>query len=175
MNDVFPMVSTVSMKDADAGSVVKISRAGTAKLALVTDHLANGVRSFVWLTPNFDNRPPVIFAENWQNAPSVLCYGSNIRFELGAAENELDPTGQHSWDMAGAIVSINGDLYIRAAPQDAFYGSHKLINIRNGSVYAERPPNSLWTFLSWQLWIRDPARHRDLMLTEFRATTGKPG
>ncbi len=174
MNDVLPMVSTVSLKEAEPGSIVKIARSDGPKLALVTDHFAGGVRSLVWLIPNFQNRPPVIFAENWRNDSSVLYYGSNIRFELGTANDELDPNGRNFWETPGVIVSIGNDLFIRAAPQDEIYDMHKLVNVRNGSVYSERPPNSLWTFLSWQLWIRDPVAHCDLMLTEFRATIKKP-
>jgi hypothetical protein len=169
MIDVFPALSTVSLMDAAPGSIVKIVRSDGIKLILVTAHVANGVRSFVWLNPNFKNRPAVIFAEKWQNDPAVLQYVSDVRFELGTADEELDPSGRLSWETPGVIVSIAGDLFIRAAPEDPFYGQYKLINVRNGSIYSGHPPNSLWTFLSWQLWIRDPVGDRDFMLTEFRA------
>jgi hypothetical protein len=136
MSDVFPAPSTVSLMDAAPGSIVKIMRSGGPKLALVADDVTDGVRSFVWLNPNFQNLPAVIFAEKWQNDPSVLEFGSNVRFELGTTNEELDPRGRDSWETPGVIVSIANDLSIRAAPQDQFYGSYKLVNIRNGSVYA---------------------------------------
>ncbi|WP_130582409.1 hypothetical protein [Bradyrhizobium sp. Leo170] len=168
MVDVFPAPSTVSLKDATAGSIVGIARYDGVKWALVTDHSSNGVRSFVWLNATFQDRSPVIFAENWQNNPSVLQYASNARFEL---DDKLDPTGHNSWETPGVIVSIGSELLIRAAPHDNFYGgNYRLVNIRSGSVYSDPLPNPLWTFLSWQLWQRDPERRHDLKLTEFNAT-----
>ncbi len=169
MNDVFPAISEVSLKDAEPGAIVKIARFDGPKLALVTDQLANDARSFVWLNPNFPNKPPVIFAEKWRNEPSAMCCGRAVRFELRLADELIDPTGRNSWETAGAIVSIGQELFIRAAPEDPFYGQYRLVNIRSGAVYSDRPPNTLWTFLSWQLWLRDPTKHCDLMLTEFHS------
>jgi hypothetical protein len=169
MSDLFPSVSTVSLKDAEPGSIVRISRHNKSKFALVTDHVVDGTRSFVWLNPDFPDMAPVIFAEKWRNDPSVLQYQTDIRFELGTTEDEIDPTGRRSGEMAGAIVSIGSDLFIRAAPEDQFYGRYILVNVRNGALYPDRLPDTMWTFLSWQLWIRDPLTRADLMLTEFRA------
>lgn len=148
MNNAFPSVSTVLLEDATAGSIIKIARSDGAKLALVTDHFVNGTRSFVWLNPNFRDRPAVIFAQNWRNDPSVLQYLSNTRFDLGSANEELDPSGRNYWQTPGVIVSIGDQLFIRAAPQDDdFYGGTKLVNIRNGSVYSDRPPDTLWAIV----------------------------
>lgn len=170
MADSFPTVETVSMKDAQPGSIVRIARYDGPKLALTTDEIVNGVRSFVWLNPNFQNRPTVILAENWQNDPLVLRYKTELRFELGTADNEIDPTGHNSADIVGALVLIDSDLFIRAVSGEEFYGRHRLINIRSGSIYSSRLPNTLWTFLSWQLWGRDPMKSHDFLLTEFHAS-----
>jgi hypothetical protein len=170
MCDSFPAVETVSMKDAEPGSIVRISRYDGPKLALVTDETVNGVRSFIWLNPNFQNKPTVIFAENWRTDPSVLQYKTKPRFELGTADGEIDPTGHNSWDVIGVLVSIGNDLFIRAA-QEEFYGRYKLINVRTGSIYSDRLPDTLWTFLSWQLWLRDPIKQCDALLTAFRVRT----
>jgi hypothetical protein len=169
MTDSFPCVSTVSLRDADPGSIIRISRHDGSKLALVTDQIVDDVRSFVWLTPNFQDKETVIFAEKWRNDPSVLQYSSAVRFELGTTDAELDPIGRNSWETAGVIVSIGDSLLIRAAPMDSFYGGYKLVNIRNGAVYSDRPPETLWTYLSWRLWIRDPSKRCDVKLTEFNA------
>lgn len=165
----------MSIKDAEPGSVVKIARHDGSKLALITDHITNDVRSFVWLNPNFQNKPPVIFAENWRDDPSVLRCGPNVRFEIELADKTIDPSGRRAWETAGAIVSINQDLFIRAAPEDLFYGNYKLVNIKSGALYSGRLPSTLWTFLSWQLWIRDPAGYCNLMLTKFDASIGGRG
>jgi hypothetical protein len=171
MADVFPTLSTISLREAEGGSIVGIPRHDGVKLVLVADRLANGVRSFVWLNPNFQDRPSAIFAENWRNESSVLQYGPNVRFELGTSDDELDPTGRNSWEAPGVIVSLGGDLFIRAAPDDEIYGRNKLVNVRNGAVHSTNLPDTLWTFLSWQLRIRDPLKHCDIKLTEFRLTT----
>jgi hypothetical protein len=168
MNDVFPSVSTVSVKDAEAGSIISVPRAGGSVLALLTDHLTDGVRSFVWLNAKFQDRPPVIFAEKWRNEESALCYNGNIRFELGTAEDEIDARGNRFRETSGVIVSVGDDLFIRAAPQDDFYDTYRLINIRTGSIFPDSPPSNVWSFLSWRLWVRDSVADRDLMLTEFR-------
>jgi hypothetical protein len=168
MNDVFPPVSTVSVKDAEAGSIVIIPRSGVSILALLTDHITNGTRSVVWLNAKIKDRPAVIFAENWRNEESVLRYNGNTRFELGMADDEIDARGRNSWETAGAIVSIGDELFIRAAPQDSFYGFYRLVNIRTGIVFTDNYPSNVWSFLSWELWMRDSVAHRDLMLMEFR-------
>lgn len=167
MSDVFPNLATVSLNEAQPGSIVRIGRYDGCKIALVTNHIANNVRSFVWLNASFQNKPPVIFAENWRNDSTVLQYASNVRFELG---HKQDPTGHNTWQMPAVIVSIGAQLFIRAAPFDHFDGGYKLVNLQDGSVYSDQPPSSLWTFLSWQLWLRDPEQRRDLMLTEFDVT-----
>jgi hypothetical protein len=173
MADVFPALATISLIDAEPGSIIKIGRFDGPRLALVTDHIKNGVRSFVWLNPNFQNRPSAIFAENWQNDTSVLQYCGNVSFDLEIGDDGLDPGGRHFWETPGVLVSIGNDLFIRAAPEEEIYGRHKLINVRNGSVHSGRTPDSLWTILSWQLWIRDSLGQRSFMLTEFRATRKK--
>lgn len=168
--DVFPFFKTVSLLDAKPGSIVRIARNGASKVVLVTDHITNGVRSFVWLNPGFRDRPPAIFAEKWRNDPSVLQYANEHRFEFGTEPNELDPTGRNSWRAPGAIVSIADDLFIWAALEENEFGRPKLVNIRSGSVHPDALPETLWTFLSWQLWIRDPLARRDLMVTQLQLT-----
>ena len=111
----------------------------------------------------------MIFAENWRNDPSVLSYGPNVRFEIGTSDQQIDPGDHNSWETAGALVLTSNELFVRAAPEDAFYGRYVLINVRSGSVSFDRPPDNSWTFLSWQLWVRDPQKERDVMLTEFNA------
>jgi hypothetical protein len=96
MNDVFPAVSTVSLKDAEAGSIVRIMRSDGPKFALVADHFSNDTRSFVWLNPNFKDRPAAIFAEKWPIDSDVLQYRSNARFELGTANDDIDQRGRYS-------------------------------------------------------------------------------
>lgn len=167
MSDAFPAVVTVSLKDATPGSIIRIGRHDGCKVALATDQIVNNVRSFVWLNPGIQNKPYAIFAENWRNDPSVLQYISTARFELGSGDNDLDPIGRNVWDASGVIVSIGTELFIRAAPFDDFYDRCKLVNIRDGSVYSGELPSTLWTFLSWQLWIRSPDQTADFMLTEF--------
>jgi hypothetical protein len=170
MVSAFPSVSTVSLKDAQPGSIVSIARHDGPKLALVADHFVDGLRSFVWLNPNFRDRPPVIFAEKWQNDPAILQYeAAAIRFEFGTKSEDIDPRGRNTWETPGVIVSINRHLFIRVAPQDPFYGNFRLVNIVDGSLYSDRPPDTLWTFLSWKLWVRDSLKRSDFMLTEFRA------
>src|SRR6266478_1455706 len=161
MNDVFPSVATVSIKDAEAGSIVAISRSGGSVLALLTDHLTNGVRSIVLLNAKIQDGSSVIFAENWRNEESALRYSGSIRFELGMSDNDVDARGNKSWETPGVIISIEDDLFIRAAPQDPFYGSYKLVSIRTGAVFPNQTPNNAWSFLSWQLWIRDAVADRD--------------
>lgn len=167
MNDVFPSVSTVSIKSTEAGSIVKIPRSDNPILALVTDHLTKDVRSIVWLNAKIPQRPSIMFAENWRNEEAALRYNDSIRFELGITDNDVDAKGNKSWETHGVIVSIGDELYIRAAPQDSFYGSYRLINIRNGSVFEGYPPNDSWSFLSWRLCLRDSIANRDVVLMEF--------
>lgn len=167
MADAFPLVATVSLKDATPGSIVRIGRSDGSKLALVTSEVVNDVRSFVWLNPGFKNKPSVIFAENWRDDSSVLQYKSPTRFELGSKDNDLDD-GRNAHETAGPIVSIGDGLYIRAVPFDDFRGWNKFVNIRDGSIYSGERPVFSWSFLSWQLWIRDPRSLADFMLTEFR-------
>jgi hypothetical protein len=168
MATTFPSITTTSMIETEPGSIVWIARHDGLKLALVTDHIVNGVRSFVWLNPNFPNKPAAIFAEGWQNDPSVFCFGHDTRFELGLDNDTISPNGRSHWDTPGVIVSINDALFIRAAPDDQFYGDYRLVNIRDGTLYSGRPPNNLLTVLHWELWIRDPAQRADHKLTEFR-------
>ncbi|MHC1946491.1 hypothetical protein IF803_19085 [Bradyrhizobium sp. UFLA06-06] len=168
MSDVFPSFTVLPLKDALPGSIVRIGRYDGCKIALVTNHVVNGTRSFVWLNPGFKNRAPVIFAENWQNDSPVLQYTCEARFELGMADDDIDPSGHNVWETAGVIVAIGDELFIRAAPYDDFYAYLRLVNVRDGSVYAGELPRGLWTFLSWQLWIRDTAKAGHFMLTEFR-------
>jgi hypothetical protein len=167
MNDIFPSVSTVSINDTEAGSIVKIPRSDNPILALVTDHLTEGSRSVVWLNAKIPQRPSIMFAENWRHEKTTLRYNDNIRFELGIADNEVDPRGSKSWETHGVIVSIGDELYIRAAPQDNFYGHYRLINIRNGSVFEGHPPNDTWSFLKWKLCLRDSIANHDVVLMEF--------
>jgi hypothetical protein len=169
MSNFFPNVSTISLRDAQPGSIVKIARSDGPKLALVADHFTNGIRSFVWINPGFKDRPPVIFVENWRNDPCVLLFGPSARFELGTEDRALDPGDRKSWETAGAMVLVGNELFIRAAPGDDSYGRYALVSVRNGSVSFDRSPDISWTFLSWQLWVRDPLRQCDLMLTEFHA------
>jgi hypothetical protein len=168
MNDVFPSISTVSVKDAEAGSIVRISRFDGPLLALVTDHHTKDVRSFVWLNAKTQDRPSAIFAENWRNEEAALRYNDGIRFELGMTDDEVDARGHDTWETPGVIVSIGAELFIRAGSQDKFYGSYKFINVRTGSVFPNSAPNNVWSFLSWRLWVRDPVADRDMMLMEFR-------
>jgi hypothetical protein len=167
MNDVFPLISTVSIKETEAGSVVKIPRLDNPLLALVTDDVMNNARSIVWLNAKMPDRPSVIFAENWRNEEAVLRYNGNIRFDLGMADNEIDARGGKFWETPGVMVSIGDDLYIRAAPLDNFYGSYKLVNIRTGSVFPKHPPSNLWSFLSWRLYLRDSVTDREITLMQF--------
>jgi hypothetical protein len=167
MNVVFPSVSTVSVKDTEAGSIVKIHRSGSQTLALLTNHFTKNVRSFVWLNAKIPERPSVMFAENWRNEDTTLRYNDDIRFELGIADTEVDPRGSKSWEAHGVIVSIGDELYIRAAPQDSFSGHYRLVNIRNGSIFEGQPPNDMWSFLTWKLCLRDSITNRDVILMDF--------
>jgi hypothetical protein len=168
MNNVFPSVSTVSINDAESGTIVKLPRVHGAILALVTDHSTNGARSIVWLNSMARDRPSVLFIENWQNEESALRYNDAIWFDLGMADDEVDARGQRSWEMPGVILSIGDELFIRAAPYDAFRDQDKLVNIRTGRIFSSRPPNDMWSFLSWRLLLRDPAANIDLTLMEHR-------
>ncbi|UFZ05399.1 hypothetical protein LQG66_03530 [Bradyrhizobium ontarionense] len=169
MADFFPIFATTSLRNASPGSVVLVPRHKGPKLALVTDQIVNNARSFVWITPNFPGKPPAIFEENRRDEPSVLQFTSPVRFELKHEPDKLDPTGRDYWYTPGVIVCIGEDLFIRAVPGENFYDVYKLINIRDGTVYNGEPLSQMWTFLTWELWIRDPNKLCDKVLAAFDA------
>jgi hypothetical protein len=171
MTDVFPPISTVSIKDADAGSIVMISRSEGPVLALTTDHFTNGVRSFVLLNIKIRGERSVIFAENWRGVENVLRFDSSVRFEIDVAAEEIDAGRNSRGETPGIIVSIADQLYIRAAPAESFRGLDRLVNIRTGSVFPEYEPNSLWSFSKWKLLLRDNFADRDIALMEFSIRT----
>jgi hypothetical protein len=129
----------------------------------------NNVRSFVWITPNIAGRPPATFAENWRSEMSVLQYDSQPRFEIAHSPEHLDPIGHNFWHASGVIVSLGQSLFIRAADPDNFRDHHRLVNISDGSVYEKEPPREMWTFLSWNLVVRDPDRQSETILAQFSA------
>lgn len=171
MNSVFPDISTTSIDKALPGSIIAISRNSHLIFALVTDHIKNGSRSLVFLNRPIDHGGTLVcFAEGWTNNEPALCYNSSIRFEIDTASKNIDATGYKHWDTPGLLVSIDGDLYIRAAPFDTsgFYDfHHRLVNIRTGSLLLGTEPNKHWTFLFWQLWLRDSIAERHVMLFEY--------
>ena len=137
-------------------------------LALVTDHvLDNNARSFVVLNSTFPRRPSVLFAEGWRDEKYCLQYANTPQFELETDKETIDIHGHEWWHEFGVIVSINSDLYIRAAPFDAFAGRSQLVSIKSGSLFTGQIPNSAWTFSVWRLSIRGATVEQKVPLYEF--------
>ena len=95
-----------------------------------------------------------------------MCYQNDLRFEISNAEKDIDVNGHNWWEQSGVIVSIGGELYIRAIMHQQF-GIHH-INIQTGAVLSEKIPKNMWTFGVWSLWVRDPIRERNFQLVEFK-------
>lgn len=166
MPGYFPEFVTVSVNDAPPGSILEMRRSGQRILALATDHIENGVRSLVVLNGKFQNHPSVVFLNNWRNVEEVICYNKNVRFEIGVAAEEMEPSG-HKWgNIAGALVLIGDQIYIRAASFDS-WGSNILVNIKTGSILSQVYLYDVWHFASWRLWIRDPIDKHSFELLHF--------
>ena len=163
-----PQVCTARLSDAKPGSILKVPRSGGPLLVLVTDLVAgDGRRAVVVLNGKLPNRPSVFFADNWSDIDSCLVYKMKLHFELTNIETEIDPRG-HEWrEIAGVIVLIDDQLYIRVAPQDSFYDNFRLINIQSGAVLSQQTPNNVWSFGRWCLWLRDSIPERHVKLLEF--------
>ncbi len=103
MSDVFPVISTVSIKEAVSGSIIMLTRHGGQLLALVTDHFINESRSLILLNkPVERGGTSVVFSEKWKNSETALSFGHHARFELGM--DELDARGSNWWETPGVII-----------------------------------------------------------------------
>lgn len=168
MPDYFPELITVNVKDAPPASILEIRRSGQRILALATDHIENGDRSLVILNGNFHDHPSVVFVNNWRNIEGAVCYNQNVRFEIGIAAEDMEPSG-HKWgDIAGVLVLIKDQIYIHAASFDS-WGSATFVNIKTGSILSQPHFHDVWHFASWRLWIRDPRGEHSFELLKFSA------
>ena len=151
------------------GSIVRISRSNETILALVTNQKPNEESvSIVLLNFNRPNLPTVIFAENWRLTEPCLRYSSGVEFEINT--ELIDPRGNEWWETPGVIVSIAGQLYIRAGRFDHSFGWPPLVNIQTGEIYSGLHQSNLWTFGGWTLWIRDENHQRAIKLCDFTVT-----
>lgn len=168
MNEVFPPLHTVSTSTAAPGSIVRIPRSGGPLLAFVTDRPADkGGRSYVMLNAKIERRPPILFAENWQNVDSCLAFSGKLQFELSAELKDIDPNGNKWWEESGVIVCVGDQFYLRAAPFDGFMGNYQFANVQTGSLLTEQIPNSVWSFGVWSIWLRDTIAQRSFSIFDF--------
>lgn len=168
MNEVFPLLKTASMDDVHAGAIVAFQRSSVSLLAIVTDQISNGSKSLVLLNKPSQHGPMVTYIANWRNPETVLVYDNDPRFEICMDKEKIDPTGRNSWEISGAMVVAGDRVCIRAYDDAQAFGEMKLIDVRTGSVFSNQQSIDAWTFLAWELWIRDPlGSHK--MLFEYSA------
>jgi hypothetical protein len=169
MNEVFPRLKTVSLATATAGAIVRIPRASTSLLALVTDEPAvEDSRSFVILNATDQGRPRAEFVNNWSNRSGLLAYDEPLRYELSMAEANVDVSGRTWLGVPGALISLEDEMYLQAAIFQSHFGSIRCVNIRNGSVFKGQIPNySIWTFGVWSVCLRDPIHQQSTALFDF--------
>lgn len=168
MNAVFPLVQIVAMSSAPPGSIVQIPRSDDPLIALVTNQVINnGARSFVILNSKFHGRPSVLFAENWRDEQHCLRYRDKPQFDLVTDFSAIDVLGNKWWDEAGVIIPIDDELYIRAAPPDAFSGGNQLVSIQTGALFARQLSSASWTFGAWQLFVKGTTADQRIPLANF--------
>lgn len=166
MTSVFP-VCGASLNEVHPGAIVRIERERGRLIALVTDHMENNVRSLVFLNAKFDKKPPVIYADNWRVEDACLLYTGNLQFELGMRDRELSPDGHDLWRIAGVIVAIGSQFFIRAGYFDHQFGIGQLVNIQTGALFGEnQTPHELWTFSKWTLWQEDPMNSQKIKVCD---------
>jgi hypothetical protein len=168
MNIIFPMVKTTMTAEAEAGSIVLLSRHGEAIFALATDQSTEEKgATLVLLNARLQSKPPVIFMSGWRSE-RCLQYEDQAEFEINIEDKFCDPSGSTWWETAGTIVSIGDQLFIRAVQsQDYGFERFHLINVRTGAVLTERPSNQMWTFGSWKLRIRGKDESHKISLCSF--------
>lgn len=168
MADIFPNLRTTTINDARPGSILKMPRSEGELVGLATEHLSeNGTRSVVLLNARFERRPAVIFARQWRFDPAI-CIEETCEFELDISEKYIDWRSRISWETAGVILSINDDLYIRAANTEEMFGGNELVNIRTGALYAGQSPNTPPTICAWNLHVLSREKTRKIPLCNFR-------
>lgn len=166
MSTLFPRMRSISINDASPGAIITFQRAGALLLALTTDRISNGSRTLVLLNrQGEDGSHLVTYAENWRNPETALIYDDECRFEMD--ESNIDPTGNSSWELPG-VMSVVGDQILIQAVQTDHFDEFSYVNIQTGCLFPDRPPSNSWSFLAWQLWIRDPIAGRHRRLLDFK-------
>lgn len=173
VSNIFPMMRTASINEVHAGSIISFPRSDILIHALTTDRTSNGCRTLVLLNrPIEGGRRIVSYIENWRDPENVLVYEGKPRFEIN--ERQVDPRDTRSWETPGVLVLIGDRIFIRALQPDNHFEGFKLIDIQSGSVLVGQQPRNSWTFLTWELWIRDPLGCNHRQLFNFSAAGGKP-
>ena len=155
MNVVFPKVRSGPITDVPPGTLIRFQRSSGSLLAIVTDQISGDSRSLVILNKPTERGPITTFIENWRNPESVLSFVDEPRFEINTNLEKCDPTGRKSWETAGVLVAIADRIFVRAYHESVF-GDYKLIDIQTGSILSGLQYQDLYSFLTWQIWIRDP-------------------
>lgn len=169
MNSVFPKVASGPITEARPRAVIRFQRSGTPLLAIVTGEATGESRSLVVLNKPTQHGLRTTFIENWRNPETVLIYTDGLRFELNMDIETHDPQGNRSWETAGVLVAIGDRILVRAYHESVF-GDYKLIDVQTGSLYAGSKQSNPFSFLAWQLWIRDAVANRHVMLWDFDAS-----
>jgi hypothetical protein len=167
--EIFPRIRTISLLAAQAGSLVRIPRGSDSLLALVTDEPRNNdACSLVILNSTNADRPRAELVNNWPDTAGVLSYGESVRYELSMEQADVE-TSRRAWtDIAGVLVSIDEDLFVRSTLHNSMFNNIKYVNLQTGAVFRGNIPNySAWAFGVWSVWVRDPAQKKCFSLFEF--------
>jgi hypothetical protein len=171
MNTVFPRVQTGPISEVVPGSLIKIQRSEGLLTSLVTSHVGKtGNRSFVTLNAKIVGRPRIFFAEDW-STPNCLSFANKLHFELNVFDGiSVDGRGYKWEDEPGVILASKSKLFLRAAPENAFYGTFRYLDVETGDVLADVPP-PYWSCGAWKISIRDELTCKSVCLFEFDITT----
>lgn len=170
---MFPNLRTTLLKDASPGSLLWMPRDESAFLVLATEVVNENSRDFVLIDGSKQvvrERPLPMYCKKWRADGECVSLGSAAEWVVAMDPGSIDVKGHKTFETLGALLLIGGDFFLRSVDlSDYGFSERRYVNIRDGTLLKNRPPNDVWTFLSWHIQLRGPAPDLTHVIFRFSA------